>query len=99
MAWAQCSAAAPPRHRPPLRRFHCSRNPEGSTHRASHNENKRRMLILVVDDSRNIRAGISNLVARMGHDVIEAEDGVRALELFRHERPDLVLIDVSMPVM
>jgi diguanylate cyclase (GGDEF)-like protein len=57
------------------------------------------MLILVVDDSRTIRAGIGNLVARMGHDVIEAEDGERALELFRHERPDLVLIDVSMPVM
>jgi diguanylate cyclase (GGDEF)-like protein len=57
------------------------------------------MLILVVDDSRTIRAGIGNLVAKMGHSIIEAEDGEQALELFRHERPDLVLIDVTMPVM
>jgi diguanylate cyclase (GGDEF)-like protein len=57
------------------------------------------MLILVVDDSRTIRAGISNLVAKMGHTVVEAEDGGQALDLYRRERPDLVLIDVTMPVM
>lgn len=57
------------------------------------------MLILVVDDSRTIRAGIGNLVARMGHSVAEAGDGKQALELYRRERPDLVLIDVTMPVM
>lgn len=57
------------------------------------------MLILIVDDSRTIRAGIGNLVAKMGHKVIEAENGSRAIELFRRERPDLVLIDVTMPVM
>jgi diguanylate cyclase (GGDEF)-like protein len=57
------------------------------------------MKILVVDDSRTIRAGIGNLVRKMGHSIVEAEDGGHALELFRHERPDLVLIDVTMPVM
>jgi sigma-B regulation protein RsbU (phosphoserine phosphatase) len=34
-----------------------------------------------------------------GHEVLEAEDGARALELARSERPDLVLLDVMMPVM
>jgi len=57
------------------------------------------MKILVVDDSRTIRAGIANLIGRMGHTVIEAENGEEALRLFAEEQPELVLIDVMMPVM
>jgi diguanylate cyclase (GGDEF)-like protein len=57
------------------------------------------MKILVVDDSRTIRAGMANLIGRMGHAVIEAANGEEALRLFAEERPELVLIDVMMPVM
>jgi len=57
------------------------------------------MKILVVDDSRTIRAGMANLIGRMGHTVIEAENGEEALRLFAEEQPELVLIDVMMPVM
>jgi diguanylate cyclase (GGDEF)-like protein len=57
------------------------------------------MKVLVVDDSPTIRAALRSLVEKMGHSVIEAEDGSKALKLYGQDRPDLVLIDVVMPVM
>ncbi|MGC2519412.1 MAG: diguanylate cyclase [Burkholderiales bacterium] len=57
------------------------------------------MKILIVDDSPTVRAAISLMVHRMGHTVIEANDGAKALQIYRDERPYLVLIDIMMPVM
>jgi diguanylate cyclase (GGDEF)-like protein len=57
------------------------------------------MKILVVDDSRTIRAAISSLLARMGHAVIEAENGEQAIARYVADKPDLVLMDVAMPVL
>jgi diguanylate cyclase (GGDEF)-like protein len=57
------------------------------------------MNILVVDDSPTIRAALRSLLERMGHTVVEADDGKKALDMYRHDRPGLVLIDVVMPVM
>ena len=57
------------------------------------------MKVLIVDDSPTIRAGLRSLVEKMGHSVVDAEDGSRALAIYREDRPDLVLIDVVMPVM
>ncbi len=57
------------------------------------------MKILVVDDSPTIRAALKGLVQRMGHTVAEAKNGEEALQLYKRERPGLVLIDVIMPVM
>ncbi len=57
------------------------------------------MKILVVDDSRTIRAGIARLVEKMGFAVVEASDGAAAVAVYERERPDLVLMDVMMPVM
>jgi len=57
------------------------------------------MKILIVDDSATIRAALKGLVERMGHSVTEAENGEQALQLYKQERPGLVLIDVVMPVM
>ena len=57
------------------------------------------MKILVVDDSPTIRAALKGLVQRMGHTIAEAKNGEEALLLYKKERPDLVLIDVIMPVM
>jgi len=57
------------------------------------------MKILIADDSRTIRAGLAQLVAKMGYTVIQASDGGEAVELYERERPDLVLIDVMMPAM
>src|SRR6266566_2049375 len=57
------------------------------------------MKILVVDDSPTIRAALKGLLERMGHTVVEANDGEQALHLYRQDRPGLVLIDVVMPIM
>ena len=57
------------------------------------------MKVLIVDDSATIRTALRGLVEKMGHSVIEAEDGKEALEIYRQDRPDLVLIDVMMPIM
>jgi diguanylate cyclase (GGDEF)-like protein len=57
------------------------------------------MKILVVDDSPTIRAALKGLLERMGHTVVEANDGKEALQMYRQDRPGLVLIDVVMPVM
>lgn len=57
------------------------------------------MKVLIVDDSPTIRAALRGLVEKMGHSVVDAEDGSKALTIYRENRPDLVLIDVVMPVM
>ncbi|TMH58502.1 MAG: diguanylate cyclase [Betaproteobacteria bacterium] len=57
------------------------------------------MKILVVDDSPTIRAALRGLLERMGHTVVEANDGKEALQMYRQDRPGLVLIDVVMPIM
>ncbi|MGM0833524.1 MAG: response regulator [Pseudomonadota bacterium] len=53
--------------------------------------------VLVVDDDATIRLLLGAGLANLGFCVLEADNGHTALELFRTRRPDLVLIDVSMP--
>lgn len=53
--------------------------------------------MLVVDDERSIRLLCRVNLSASGIDVLEAENGTKALELARRERPDLVLLDVMMP--
>jgi DNA-binding response OmpR family regulator len=53
--------------------------------------------ILVVDDDEDIRALVGELLERAGHGVIKARDGESALKLFYSRKPDLVVLDVSMP--
>ena len=53
--------------------------------------------VLVVDDERAIRLLCRVNLSASGMDVLEAENGLTALELARRERPDLVLLDVMMP--
>lgn len=57
------------------------------------------MKILVVDDSLSERMFLMARLDRLGHEVIGAADGLEALALFRTHAPDLVLLDVIMPVM
>jgi len=45
------------------------------------------MNILVVDDSPTIRAALRSLLERMGHAVVEANDGKEALQMYRKDRP------------
>jgi diguanylate cyclase (GGDEF)-like protein len=57
------------------------------------------MKILLVDDSPTIRAATAQMLEKMGHTVTMAENGELALAGYERERPDLVLMDVTMPVM
>jgi len=56
------------------------------------------LTILIVDDQSATRVAVSAELDRIGHRVIEAESGEWALELFKRHKPDLVLLDVEMPV-
>jgi CheY-like chemotaxis protein len=58
-----------------------------------------RLRVLVVDDSPSVLALLRGFLAREGHDVVAAEDGERGLALFHETAPDLVLMDVMMPVL
>jgi two-component system, OmpR family, KDP operon response regulator KdpE len=55
--------------------------------------------ILVVDDEPQIRRVMRTTLTAEGYAVIEAHDGAEALEKLRSERPDLILLDMNMPVM
>ena len=55
--------------------------------------------ILTVDDSRAIRTIVSRQVAELGYEVGEAEDGEQGLAKLESEPFDLVLLDVTMPVL
>ena len=55
--------------------------------------------ILVVDDAAFMRLRAAKLLAEAGHEVIEAENGRLAVETYLRERPDCVLMDITMPEM
>ena len=53
--------------------------------------------ILVVDDEPQLRRVMLGTLADLGYVVIDAKSGEEALEKFRQESPDLVLLDMNMP--
>jgi len=53
--------------------------------------------VLVVDDDADVRTLVCELLARAGYTVSQAPDGREALRLLYDERPDLIVLDVSMP--
>ncbi|HMV62444.1 MAG TPA: diguanylate cyclase [Zoogloea sp.] len=57
------------------------------------------MKILLVDDSRAVAAVMGARLSGAGYEVILAENGKVAVEQFRASAPDLVLMDIEMPVM
>ena len=58
------------------------------------------MRILVVDDHSLFRDGVISLLEAGGHTVVgQAGDGLSAVELVRSLKPDLVLMDINMPLM
>src|SRR4051812_2289803 len=56
-------------------------------------------LILVADDDDDLRLLVSLRLERVGYSVVSARDGQEALELAQVHQPDLLLLDVSMPIM
>jgi two-component system, OmpR family, response regulator len=53
--------------------------------------------ILVVDDDAHIREVVQFALEKAGLEAIEAGDGQKALELFSRSKPDLVILDITMP--
>ena len=57
------------------------------------------MKILVVDDEASIRRILETRLKMAGYNVVTAEDGEEAVELFNKTNPDIVILDVMMPKM
>ena len=62
-------------------------------------ENYYKKTILVVDDEKMIRNLLNVNLTKEGYNVIEATDGVEAVELATEKKPDLILLDVMLPKM
>ena len=55
--------------------------------------------ILVVEDNEMNRDMLTRRLARKGFDVLVATDGVQGVEIASREEPDLILMDMSLPVL
>ena len=56
--------------------------------------------VLIVDDSKTSRKFLRNMLEDAGHEVVsEAVNGVEGVEKFRLYKPDVVTMDITMPVM
>ena len=55
--------------------------------------------ILVVDDAAFMRMRMSKILAEAGYEVIQAENGLEAVEKYKASKPDAVLMDITMPEM
>lgn len=54
---------------------------------------------LVADDERTNRIMLGAILGQIGYEVIQATNGADAVELFKTEQPDIILMDVMMPIM
>lgn len=55
--------------------------------------------ILAIDDDDMVRMMLADILGDLGYEIIQAVNGKDGLDKFRQERPDVVLLDVMMPVM
>ena len=53
--------------------------------------------ILIVEDEKEIREGVSEYLSEVGYNVISAEDGMQAIEIFNKNKFDLVILDIMLP--
>jgi len=55
--------------------------------------------IVVADDERTVRDTLRAVLESREYEVVTADNGIRALELVREHRPDLLIVDILMPGM
>lgn len=55
--------------------------------------------ILIVEDDSGIRVILQDTLTSQGYDVVTAENGIKGLKLAKELRPDLVILDVMLPLM
>jgi two-component system, cell cycle response regulator DivK len=54
--------------------------------------------ILVVEDQEDLRAVLRDLLTGSGYEVVEAADGQAGIAIAKSERPDLILMDIQLPI-
>lgn len=54
-------------------------------------------IVLTVDDSRTMRDMLMFALSNAGFRVVQAEDGLRGLEILEGETPDVIVTDINMP--
>ncbi len=57
----------------------------------------RKQRILVAEDHEPLLIGIQQILETAGYTVLTASDGLEALQILEHTRPDLILADIMMP--
>jgi two-component system cell cycle response regulator DivK len=55
--------------------------------------------ILVVEDTEDNRQIMRDLLSNAGYDMIEAQDGAEGIAMAQSHRPDLILMDIQLPVL
>ena len=55
--------------------------------------------VLIVDDEPSLRDVMADIMVGEGYRVTTAVDGIRGLERLREDRPDLIVLDLMMPVL
>jgi len=56
-------------------------------------------LILIIDDSSYMRGKICNILKLDGHKILEADNGLKGLQMASSNSPDCILLDIIMPGM
>ena len=75
-----------------------NRSSNKNERRAKQRSPKERVIkVLVVDDSRTVVHGLRSVLEQDGYYVMEAYDGMTAIELAKAHQPDIILMDVIMP--
>ncbi len=57
------------------------------------------LTVLIVEDVDDARYFMRLALEQLGYSILEAEDGAQAVEIALRERPDIILMDLSLPVM
>jgi CheY-like chemotaxis protein len=55
--------------------------------------------VLLVEDDKDLRRVCADSLKELGYDVLEATNGLEAIEQLEHERPAAMILDMRLPVM
>ena len=66
---------------------------------SSQRQDNSQVKILIIEDDPSVRKVIGEYLSTKGFQTLEAEDGKAGLNLFSKESPDLILLDLRLPVM
>lgn len=56
-------------------------------------------IILVADDAMFMRSILKSILVKQGYEIVEAGDGIQAIEQYKKIKPDIVTLDITMPNM